>query len=97
MKPNKRNISRVPSRLILNPDRSEESDLSSDSDNQIYEAVNDNKTSDSDSQEEDNADNDSNGKQSSSKLKWDAADPERVVVRDLPFTEIPPSGLLIDQ
>ena len=95
----------------MNPDRSEESDLSSDSDNQIYEAVNDNKTSDSDSQEEDNADNDndmvsdsedgspssSNGKQSSSKLKWDAADPERVVVRDLPFTEVPPSGLLMDQ
>ena len=95
----------------MNPDRSEESDLSSDSDNQIYEAVNVNKTSDSDSQEEDNADNDndmvsnseyglpssSNGQQSSSKLKWDAADPDRVVIRDLPFTGIPPSGLLIRQ
>ena len=40
MKPNKRN----------NPDISEENDLSSDSVNEIYEAVNDNKTSDSDSQ-----------------------------------------------
>ena len=40
MKPNKRN----------NPDISEENDLSSDSDNEIYEAVSDNKTSDSDSQ-----------------------------------------------
>ena len=40
MKPNKRN----------NSDISEENDLSSDSDNEIYEAVNDNKTSDSDSQ-----------------------------------------------
>ena len=57
MKPNKRN-SRIPARLILNPDVSEESDLSSNSDNGIYEAVNNNKTSNSDSQEEDDADND---------------------------------------
>ena len=58
MKPNKRNISRIPARFILNPEISKESDLSSNSDNEIYEAVNDNKTSDSVSQEEDDADND---------------------------------------
>ena len=83
MKPNKINISRIPARFILNPGISEEIDLSSDSDNEIYEAVNDIKTSDLDSQEEDDADNDndvvssleddlpssSNGQQSNSKLK----------------------------
>ena len=108
MKPNKRNISRIPARFILNPDISEESGLSSDSENEIYEAVNDNKTSDSGSQEEDDADNDnnvvsssgddlpssSNGQQSNSKLKWDTADPEHVVIRDLPLS---PSGPLIPQ
>ena len=46
---NNRNISRIPARFILNPDRSEESDLSSDSDNKVYESVNDSKNSDSDS------------------------------------------------
>ena len=58
MKPNKRNISRIPARFILNPEISKESDLSSNYDNEIYEVVNDNKTSDSVSQEEDDADND---------------------------------------
>ena len=78
----------------MNPDITEESDLSSDSDNEIYEGVNDNKTSDSDSQEENDVDNDndvvssseddlpssSNGQQSNSKLKWDTADAEHVVI-----------------
>ena len=50
MKPNKRNNSRIAARFTLNPDISEESDLSSDFNNEIYEAVNHNKTSDSDSQ-----------------------------------------------
>ena len=65
MKLNKRNIRRIPARFILNPCISEEIDLSSDSDNEIYETVNDIKTSDLDiktsdldSQEEDDADND---------------------------------------
>lgn len=58
MKSNKGNITRIPARFILNPDISDESDLSLDSDNEIYQAVNDNKTSDSDAWEEDDADND---------------------------------------
>ena len=36
-----------------------------------------------------------NGQQSNSKLKWDTADTEHVVFRDLPFMGIPPSGPLI--
>ena len=44
MKPNKGNISRIPARFILNPDISGESDLSSDSDNEICAAVNNSKT-----------------------------------------------------
>lgn len=58
MKSNKGNITRILTRFILNPDISDESDLSLDSDNEIYQAVNDNKTSDSDAWEEDDADND---------------------------------------
>ena len=58
MKSNKGNITRILARFILNPDISDESDLSLDSDNEIYQAVNDNKTSDSDAWEEDDADND---------------------------------------
>ena len=108
MKPNKGNISRIPARFILNPGISGESDLSSDSDNEIYEAVNNNKTSDSDWQKEDEPENDSdvvthdlpsssNGQQSNSKLKWHTADPEHVTIRDLPFTGIPSSGPLIPE
>ena len=37
----------------------------------------------------------SNGKQCNSKLKWDIADSEHVVIRDIPPSGIPPSGLLI--
>lgn len=44
--PYKRNIRRIPVRFILNPDICEESDLSSNSENEIYETVNDSKTSD---------------------------------------------------
>ena len=58
MKSNKGNISRIPARFILNPDISDESGVSLDSDKEIYQAVNDNKTSDSDAWEEDDADND---------------------------------------
>ena len=58
MKSNKGNISRIPARFILNPDISDESSVSLDSDKEIYQAVNDNKTSDSDAWEEDDADND---------------------------------------
>ena len=58
MKSNKGNISRIPARFILNPDISDESGVSLDSDKEVYQAVNDNKTSDSDAWEEDDADND---------------------------------------
>ena len=58
VKSNKGNISRIPARFILNPDISDESGVSLDSDKEIYQAVNDNKTSDSDAWEEDDADND---------------------------------------
>ena len=58
MKSNKGNISRIPARFILNPDISDESGVSLDSDKEIYQAVNDNKTSDSDAWEEDDTDND---------------------------------------
>ena len=58
MKSNKGNISRIPARFILNPDISDESGVSLDSDKELYQAVNDNKTSDSDAWEEDDADND---------------------------------------
>ena len=43
MIPNKGNNSKIPARFILNPDISKENDLSSDSDNKIYEVVKNNK------------------------------------------------------
>ena len=47
---------------------------------------------------EDDLPSSSNGQQqSNSKLKWDTADPEHVVIRDLPFTKILPSGPSIPQ
>ena len=49
------------------------------------------------SSSEDDLYSSSNEQQSTSKLKWDTADPEHVVIRDLRFTEIPPSGPLIPQ
>ena len=47
------------------------------------------------SSSEDNLPSSSNGAQSNSKLKWDSADLEHVVIRDFPLTGIPPSGPLI--
>ena len=43
MIPNKGSNSEIPARFILNPDISRENELSSGSDNKIYEVANDNK------------------------------------------------------
>ena len=105
MRPNGRNISRFPIKYILNPDISEDSDLSSDDDSDNdYQQLNhdssdsENKSSESedDSSSDSVDDNTNNAQQTQNeyKVQWVEVDPENISVENIPFSGIPPPNNL---
>ena len=97
MKSNRRNISRLPIKYILNPDISEDSDLSSDDDSDgDYQQLNDSSDSEnnsSDNEDESSSDSDDHNTnnaqlimtQNEHKVQWVEVDPENISVKNIPF------------
>ena len=106
MKPNRRNISRLPIKYILNPDISEDSDLSSgDDSDDDYQQLNhdssdsENKSSDNEDESSSDSDDDDNTNhaqqtQNEHKVQWAEVDPENISVKNIPFSGIPPPNNL---